>query len=181
MAFIDLAQVDIVEEVSENAKMLVEDGGEVVRTALPSVTTKLSELEMDVDLVASPSVAEVGQVISVKAVDENGKPTEWECVDMSSGDSSYFIEWNNGYAVNEEVYNAFVNYFANPTVGFPDVTTLNANNYGKIISVHLVSVEGGNYSSLNGIRCAVAPSNDYTFVIAPTSDDASNIESQDMA
>ncbi|MDY5611840.1 hypothetical protein [Dysosmobacter sp.] len=31
-----------------------------------------------------PSVASVGQVIAVKAVDENGKPTEWEAVDMPS-------------------------------------------------------------------------------------------------
>ena len=31
----------------------------------------------------SNDTATVGQVISVKAVDDNGKPTEWECVDMS--------------------------------------------------------------------------------------------------
>ena len=30
----------------------------------------------------SPQTAEVGQVLSVKAVDENGKPTEWEVVDV---------------------------------------------------------------------------------------------------
>ena len=34
-----------------------------------------------------PLVAEVGQVIAVKEVDENGKPTEWEAVDMPSGGS----------------------------------------------------------------------------------------------
>lgn len=32
-----------------------------------------------------PATAEVGQVLSVKAVDDNGKPTEWEPVDMSGG------------------------------------------------------------------------------------------------
>ena len=31
--------------------------------------------------------AEVGQTVVVKAVDENGKPTEWECVEVSSGSS----------------------------------------------------------------------------------------------
>lgn len=32
-----------------------------------------------------PATAEVGQVLSVKVVDDNGKPTEWEPVDMSGG------------------------------------------------------------------------------------------------
>lgn len=36
-----------------------------------------------------PQAATVGQVISVKAVDESGKPTEWECVDMVSGGSEW--------------------------------------------------------------------------------------------
>ena len=30
--------------------------------------------------------AKVGQTIVVKAVDENGKPTEWECADLPTGD-----------------------------------------------------------------------------------------------
>lgn len=32
--------------------------------------------------------ASVGQIIVVKAVDENGKPTEWECADLPSGGGS---------------------------------------------------------------------------------------------
>lgn len=35
--------------------------------------------------IPAPVTAEVGQVVAVKAVDENGKPTEWEAVDMSAG------------------------------------------------------------------------------------------------
>ena len=34
-----------------------------------------------------PDTAEVGQTIVVKAVDENGKPTEWEAADLPSGGS----------------------------------------------------------------------------------------------
>ena len=41
----------------------------------------------------SPQTAEVGQVLSVKAVDENGKPTEWEVVNMASGGVSSTEEW----------------------------------------------------------------------------------------
>lgn len=37
------------------------------------------------DYIPVPSTAEVGQTIVVKAVDEDGKPTEWEAVDMASG------------------------------------------------------------------------------------------------
>ena len=29
-------------------------------------------------------IAEVGQVIVVKAIDENGKPIEWECINFPS-------------------------------------------------------------------------------------------------
>lgn len=35
--------------------------------------------------------AQVGQTIAVKAVDENGKPTEWEAVDMSAGGKKYIL------------------------------------------------------------------------------------------
>ena len=37
---------------------------------------------------AVPAGVQVGQILAVKAVDENGKPTEWETVDMPSGGST---------------------------------------------------------------------------------------------
>lgn len=40
------------------------------------------------DMITPPATASVGQTIVVKAVDENGKPTEWEAVDMASGEGS---------------------------------------------------------------------------------------------
>ena len=58
----------------------------------PADAETVSQVSADMaNKVTSPSVATVGQVISVKAVDENGKPTEWEAVDMSGGASS----WND--------------------------------------------------------------------------------------
>lgn len=39
-------------------------------------------------MIPAPETAEVGQTIVVKAVDENGKPTEWEAADMASGGGS---------------------------------------------------------------------------------------------
>lgn len=40
------------------------------------------------EAIKSPLTAAVGQTIVVKAVDENGKPIEWECVDMAAGGGS---------------------------------------------------------------------------------------------
>lgn len=41
------------------------------------------------DEVPKVDTASVGQIVKVKAVDENGKPTEWEAVDMPSGETDY--------------------------------------------------------------------------------------------
>lgn len=37
--------------------------------------------------ISSPNVATIGQILSVKAVDENGKPTDWEVVDKPESSS----------------------------------------------------------------------------------------------
>lgn len=42
----------------------------------------------DVGAIPVPETATVGQTVVVKAVDENGKPTEWEAVDLPAGGSS---------------------------------------------------------------------------------------------
>jgi hypothetical protein len=57
-------------------------------------------LSDDKNIVVAPSVAKVGQAIVVKAVDENGKPTDWTTMDMPSGDEwELFSEIN----ITEEV------------------------------------------------------------------------------
>lgn len=45
-----------------------------------------------VDIIQAPATAEVGKVLSVKTVDENGKPTEWETVDMTTGSNGIGIK-----------------------------------------------------------------------------------------
>ena len=51
------------------------------------LTTDVSELTTDVSkrIVSPTASASVGQILSVKTVDSNGKPTEWEAVDLPSG------------------------------------------------------------------------------------------------
>lgn len=68
-----LSEVEIIES-PVNPKFLVEDEGEIKR--IPSKATISLGL----------TSAEVGQVITVKEVDETGKPTEWEAIDFPSGE-----------------------------------------------------------------------------------------------
>lgn len=35
--------------------------------------------------ITTPQIATVGQLLSVKAIDNDGKPTEWECIDKGNG------------------------------------------------------------------------------------------------
>jgi hypothetical protein len=55
-----------------------------------------------VDAIPVPATAEIGQTIVVKAVDENGKPTEWEAADMVSGGDEN-LRLINSVVVGEDV------------------------------------------------------------------------------
>lgn len=58
------------------------------------------------DAVPMPDTAEVGQLLSVKSVDENGKPIEWEAVDYSSkANSLELVDRTTGKAYNVYVDN----------------------------------------------------------------------------
>jgi hypothetical protein len=59
----------------------------VEKTNLVKLVSKLSE-----DKVDKPSVAKVGQIIVVKTVDKNGKPTEFEAVDINVNNTSISLK-----------------------------------------------------------------------------------------
>ena len=74
--FKKLSAVDTVETVSDAAHVLIEEDGVIKRAPKDEVGgVKVTH-------------AEVGQTIVVKAVDGNGVPTEWECVDI---DKTYHV------------------------------------------------------------------------------------------
>lgn len=50
-----------------------------------------SEVLADIGAIPAPTTASVGQVIAVKAVDADGKPTEWEAADMSAGGGAWNV------------------------------------------------------------------------------------------
>lgn len=93
--YIDLNNTEVLAEAGDNAKLVVEEDGELKRipaSAVGQVKT-VNGVEPDeagnVDVSGLPEgvpviqSATVGQTVVVKAVDESGKPTEWEAVDAA--------------------------------------------------------------------------------------------------
>lgn len=70
---------------------------------LQAIKSLLQKVEKRFDtVIPAPKYATVGQMIIVKAVDANGKPTEWEAVDpLTPGKALQLIEEN--YPAAEEV------------------------------------------------------------------------------
>lgn len=61
-------------------------GSYIIGNGLSSVKQKTpAEVLADIGAIPVPTTASVGQVLAVKAVDKNGKPTEWEAADMEGG------------------------------------------------------------------------------------------------
>lgn len=82
------------------------------------------------DVILVPSTAAVGQTITVKAVDENGKPTEWEAVDMPS--VIYFYHGYFGDANTNATYELFDAAFDRGYENTPiDITELYEGTYYK--------------------------------------------------
>lgn len=55
------------------------------KTLVGAINEINEKVNQESEAIPAPATATVGQTIAVKAVDENGKPTEWEAVDMVSG------------------------------------------------------------------------------------------------
>lgn len=77
--FKKLSDVNVIESISDSTNVLVEENGTIVKMAANSMIPE--DVALKSDVVLAPATASVGQTIVVKAVDENGKPTEWETTD----------------------------------------------------------------------------------------------------
>lgn len=67
------------------------------------------------DYIPIPPSAEVGQTIVVKAVDENGKPTEWEAADVPSGGGEEAWDYEKTILIEEEVASLTIDTFDDGT------------------------------------------------------------------
>ena len=79
-----------------------------------TIVKLFTALAAAVGAIPAPVTASVGQTIRVSAVDENGQPTEWEAVDMTSGDESE-LPLIQEYTIEEEDVN---------TIEFTDLQNL---------------------------------------------------------
>lgn len=76
------------------------------KTEISSVENRLNT-RIDVtlgDMVKAPQTAEVGQVLSVKAVDDEGKPVEWECVEKGGGSGGFNGEFALVNSISQTPY-----------------------------------------------------------------------------
>lgn len=64
--------------------------------------------------ISAPPTAQVGQTIRVKSVDEDGKPVEWECVDLPTGGSEEKWELLFDTTLEEEVKSIEAKFLDNP-------------------------------------------------------------------
>ena len=105
MEFKKLSAVEVVAEPSESANVLIEENGAIKKVA----KEEIGGLQIN-------APAEVGQTIVVKAVDANGKPTEWEydkpdlLIKQVGGYPSY-IAADSVTLVYKNSYQDFVNKF----------------------------------------------------------------------
>ncbi len=91
MDFKKLSEVEVVAEPIESANVLIEEDGVIKRVA-----------KNEVGGIKISSTASVGQTIVVKAVDENGNPTEWEAADMADADEiNITIELREDYETGD--------------------------------------------------------------------------------
>jgi hypothetical protein len=107
--FKKLSAVEAVEAASDTANVLIEEDGAIKRVP-----------KGEVGGVKVASAAKVGQTIVVKAVDDAGMPTEWECADIQSdwllhfsGDT-WCLTIEEGQTPDEiqEAYNSGIKIFA---------------------------------------------------------------------
>ena len=117
------------------------------------------------DYIQIPSSAEVGQTIVVKAVDENGKPTEWEASDFPSGDTSKTtFDYEKTIVLEEDAASITIDTFDDGTpLALKKVEVVlvgsNATSANQIVSITpdyrfaknggIIDLGGGNYYTAN--------------------------------
>ena len=122
------------------ADAIREKGGTTAPLSFPSgMAEAVRNIQSGGDLSLGLTAATVGQTIKVKAVDADGKPTEWEAVDAPSGGGAIDdvqINGNSIVGVNRvaEIPKLATSPLRNPVYGLP---TLSDGNTPVGIGLHL--------------------------------------------
>ena len=140
---------------------------------LGNKTSKELGIESGTDISLGLTSAAVGQIIKVKAVDESGKPTEWEAVDMPSGESSFpKFEKLLTHTITEEEIAANPAAFMWNTTQIPNLndfnvftlTIRNPDNTTKITFTKWVKLKINNV--LMGNICGTSQGESYRYSIS---------------
>lgn len=95
------------------------------------------------DCIKAPATAEVGQTIVVKAVDENGKPTEWEAADMASGGGGEpEYDYEKTVVLDEAVASYIIDTFDDGTplaLSSLEVISVTTNNTASTVTVNILT------------------------------------------
>lgn len=135
------------------------------------------------DYIPVPSTAEVGQTIVVKAVDENGKPTEWEAADALS-DSDGWSEIGeitlDGTEFSISAYSDGVVTITPENGVYPPAqknTVLRKTDYSAHTNVRFIATEtDGQYTMVNLDGAVYAPTDDMTQYVVDVPNDSNCIE-----
>ena len=159
------ADPDTIDGVNDLIQYVAEHGTEV--------TGMKEDIKANADAIAAipeaipvPATAAVGQMIVVKAIDENGKPTEWEVVDVPSapvtsvngltGEVQLTIPEVKEYTVN----GVTADESGNITIDIPVVKNITVNNVAADengnISIDIPEAFSGNYNDLTNKPVAAA-------------------------
>lgn len=104
-------QLPVADALTENTNVLIEVDGSTQRIPadkIVQIDDKL--LPTTVPVIQS---AMVGQTVVVKAVDESGKPTEWEAADMAGGGGVAFVNLQS--TTNPTVWDAALGQYISLT------------------------------------------------------------------
>lgn len=159
------ADPDTIDGVNDLIQYVAEHGTEV--------TGMKEDIKANADAIAAipeaipvPATAAIGQMIVVKAVDENGKPTEWEVVDVPSapvtsvngltGEVQLTIPEVKEYTVN----GVSADESGNITIDIPVVKDITVNNVAADengnIAIDIPEAFSGNYNDLTNKPVAAA-------------------------
>ena len=118
--------------------------------AIPGIDGEWQLMAQKGDLSLGVTGATVGQIAKISAVDENGKPTKWEPVDMPSAESKK--EWTK--IIDVEITEATVSFFKNGLNNCTEIYAVwggiqNATSTDSALALEINGVSVSNSFALN--------------------------------
>lgn len=141
---------DTLKELGE----LIDDNTDAIDALEVVATGKADKEHTHEEYIVSPNTAAVGQTVVVKAVDESGKPTEWEAIDLPESSDTFVIRCR--YNLNPLTVFEFDYYYDDISAAIEQGKNVEvwatSDRYGSVERFHLESF-GGEYAPLYQFSC----------------------------